>query len=126
MEELHVVDVLREMFKDDDECLDVIGLDVVGSMLYTLSVLQIVTRAIFWDPDQHAHILPMHVPGAKGFKQDPSLKGMKRFLVENIQATTGRSTLSKYRANELFAQLEAPHDERPTTSKTSLQTCFPL
>ena len=102
MEKFHVVDVLREMFKDDDECLDLINeAFLVGSTLYTLLVLQIVIRAIFWDPDQYAHILPMHVPGAKGFKQGPSLKGMKCFLVENIQATTGRSTQNTGQTNSL-------------------------
>ena len=64
----------------------------------------------------------MNIPGAKTFKHDPSVKGMKRFLVENIVSGSRGSTPSKYRPNDLLAQLEAPEGEPPSTSGNILTT----
>jgi hypothetical protein len=57
---------------------------IVGSSLYTMSIQMLVAKAVLQDRDQHARILPNNVNGAKNFKQNPTVKGMKRFLHSKI------------------------------------------
>ena len=117
VQESHVVDMLKQFFKDDEDSLDIINeAFVIGSSLYTMAIQMLVSRAIFQDPEQYSRLLPMNIPGAKTFKRDPSVKGMKRFLVENIVSGSRGSTASKYRPNDLLAQLEAAEVEPACTS----------
>ena len=55
--------------------------------------------------------------GAKNFKQNPTVKGMKRFLTETIISDSWGSTPSKFKSSQLLAELEADDDEGPNTSK---------
>jgi hypothetical protein len=54
--------------------------------------------------------------GAKNFKQNPTVKGMKRLLTETIISDSRRSTPSKFKPSQLLAELEADEDEGPNTS----------
>ena len=54
--------------------------------------------------------------GAKNFKQNPTVKGMKRFLTETIISESGGSTPSKFKPSQLLAELEADDDEGRKTS----------
>ena len=78
-----------------------VGTDNLG----ILSVLQ--------DRDQYARILPNNVNGAKNFKQNPTVKGMKRFLTETIISDSRGSIPSKFKPSQLLAELEADEDEGP-------------
>jgi predicted exporter len=90
---------------------------IVGSSLYTMSIQMLVAKAVLQDPDQYARILPNNVNRAKNFKQNPTLKGMKRFLTETIISDSRGSTSSKFKPSQLLAELEADDDEGPNTSK---------
>jgi predicted exporter len=90
---------------------------IVGSSLYTMSIQMLVTKAVLQDRDQYARILPNNVNGAKNFKQNPTIKGMKRFLTETIISDSWGSTPSKFKPSQLLAELEADDDEGPNTSK---------
>jgi predicted exporter len=90
---------------------------IVGSSLYTMSIQMLVAKAVLQDPDQYARILPNNVNGAKNFKQNPTVKGMKRFLTETIISDSRGSTSSKFKLSQLLAELEADDDEGTNTSK---------
>ena len=62
---------------------------IVGSSLYTMSIQMPVAKAVLQDRNQYARILPNNVNGAKNFKQNPTIKGMKRFLTETIISQSG-------------------------------------
>ena len=87
---------------------------IVGSSLYTMSIQMLVAKAVLQDRDQYAQILPNNVNGAKNFKQNPTVKGMKRFLTETIISDCRGSTPSKFKHSQLLAELEADDDEGPT------------
>jgi hypothetical protein len=57
---------------------------IVGSSLYRMSIQMLVAKAVLQDPDQYARILPNNVNGAKNFKENPTVKGIKRFVTETI------------------------------------------
>ena len=85
IEEKHIVQMLKYFFKDDNDTLDMINeAFIVGSSLYTMSIQMLVAKAVLQDRDQYARILPNNVNGAKKLKQNPTVKGMKRFLTETI------------------------------------------
>jgi predicted exporter len=90
---------------------------IVRSSLYTMSIQMLVAKAVLQDRDQYARILPNNVNGAKNFKQNPTVKGMKRFLTETIISDSWGSTPSKFMPSQLLAELEADDDEGPNTSK---------
>jgi predicted exporter len=90
---------------------------IVGSSLYTMSIQMLVAKAVLQDRDQYARFLPNNVNGAKNFKQNPTVKGMKRFLTETIISDSRGSTPSKFKPSQLLAELEAGNDEGPNTSK---------
>ena len=90
---------------------------IVGSSLYTMSIQMLVAKAVLQDRDQYAHILPNNVNGAKNFMQNPTVKGMKRFLTKTIISDSWGSTPSKFKPSQLLAELEADDDEGPNTSK---------
>jgi hypothetical protein len=87
---------------------------IVGSSLYTMSIQMLVAKAVLQDPDKYARILPNNVNGAKNFKQNPTVKGMKRFLTETIISDCRGSIPSKFKHSQLLAELEADDDEEPT------------
>ena len=89
---------------------------IVGSSLYTMSIQMLVAKAELQDRDQYARILPNNVNAAKNFKQNPTVKGMKRFLTETIISESGGSTPSKFKPSQLLAELEADDDEGRKTS----------
>ena len=104
VQEFHVVDMLKQFFKDHEDSLDIINeAFVIGSSLYTMAIQILVSRALFQDPEQYSRLLPMNIPSSKTFKHDPSVKGMKRFLVENIVSRSRGLTPSKYHPNDLLA-----------------------
>ena len=82
----------------------------------------LVTRAMFQDQEQYCRLLAMNIPGTKTFKRDPSVKGMKAFLVENIVSGSRGLTASKYRPNDVLGQLEAAEREPPCTLGNMLTT----
>ena len=55
-----------------------------------------------------------NVNGAKNFKQNPTVKGMKRFLTETIILDSRGSTPWKFKPSQLLAELEPVDDEGPT------------
>jgi hypothetical protein len=89
----------------------------VGSSLYTMSIQMLVAKAVLQDRNQYARILLNNVNGVKNFKQNPTIKGMKRFLTETIISDSRGSTPSKFKPSQLLAELEADDDEGPNTSK---------
>ena len=90
---------------------------IVGSSLYTMSIQMLAAKAVLQDRDQSARILPNNVNGAKNFKKNPTVKGMKRFLTETIISDSRGSISSKFKPSQLLAELEADDDEGPNTSK---------
>jgi hypothetical protein len=76
---------------------------IVGSSLYTMSIQMLVAKAVLQDREQYARILPNNVNGAKNFKQNPTIKGMKRFLTQTIISDCRRSTPSKFKPSQLLA-----------------------
>ena len=90
---------------------------IVGSSIYTMSIQMLVAKAVLQDRNQYARILPNNVNGAKNFKQNPTVKGMKRFLTETIILDSRGSTPWKFKPSQLLAELEADDDEGPNTSK---------
>ena len=90
---------------------------IVGSSIYTKSIQMLAAKAVLQDRDQYARILPNNVNGAKNFKQNHTVKGMKRFLTETIISDSRGSTPSKFKPSQLLAELEADDDEGPNTSK---------
>ena len=90
---------------------------IVGSSIYTRSIQMLVAKAVLQDRNQYARILPNNVNGAKNFKQNPTVKGMKRFLTETIILDSRGSTPWKSKPSQLLAELEADDDEGPNTSK---------
>ena len=90
---------------------------IVGSSLYTMSIQMLVAKAVLQDPDQYARILPYNVNGDKIFKQNPTVKGMKRLLTETIMSDSRGSTPPKFKPSQLLAELESADDEGPYTSK---------
>ena len=82
-----------------------------------MSIQMLVAKAVLQDSDQYAQILPNNVNGAKNFKQNPTVKGMKRFLTETIISECRGSTPSKFKPSQLLAELEDDDDEGPKTSK---------
>jgi hypothetical protein len=68
-------------FKDDNDTLEMINeVFIVGSSWYTMSIQMLVAKATLQDRDQYARILPNNVNGAKNFKQNHTVKDLKRFL----------------------------------------------
>ena len=108
IEEKYVVNMLKEFFREDHSSLDVINeAFIAGSTLYTMAIQYMAARAIFCNPEQYARVLPMNTTGGKAFKDNPSVKGMKRFLVSNVLTdNTGRSP-SKNTCCSLLAELES-------------------
>ena len=90
---------------------------IVGSSLYRMSIQMLVAKAVLQDPDQYARILHNNVNGAKNFKQNSTVKGIKRFVTETIISDSGGSISSKFKPSQLLAELEADDDEGPNTSK---------
>ena len=90
---------------------------IVGSSIYTRSIQMLVAKAVLQDRNQYARILPNNVNGAKNFKQNPTVKGMKRFLTDTIILDSRGSTPWKFKPSQLLAELEADDDEGPNTSK---------
>jgi hypothetical protein len=82
-----------------------------------MSIQMLVAKAVLQDPDQQSWILPNNVNWAKNCKQNPTVKGMKRFLSETIISDSGGSTSSKFKPSQLLAELEADDDEGPKPSK---------
>jgi hypothetical protein len=82
-----------------------------------MSIQMLVAKAVLQDRNQYARILPNNVNGAKNFKQNPTIKGMKRFLTETIISDCRGSTPRKFKPSQLLAELEADDDEGPNTSK---------
>jgi hypothetical protein len=80
-----------------------------------MSIQMLVAKAVLQDPDQQSWILPNNVNWAKNCKQNPTVKGMKRFLSETIISDSRGSTLSKFNS-QLLAEHEADDDEGPKTS----------
>ena len=87
---------------------------IVGSSLYTMSIQMLVAKAVLQDRYQYARILPNNVNGAKNFRQNPTVKGMKRFLTETIISDCRGLTPSKFKHSQLLAELEADDDEGPS------------
>ena len=90
---------------------------IVGSSLYTMSIQMLVAKAVLQDPDQYAQILPNNVNGAKNFKQNHTVKGIKRFVTETIISDSRGSISSKFKPSQLLAEFEADDDEGSNTSK---------
>jgi hypothetical protein len=90
---------------------------IVGSSLYRMSIQMLVAKAVLQYPDQYARILHNNVNGAKNFKKNPTVKGIKRFVTETIISESGGSISSKFKPSQLLAELEADDDEGPNTSK---------
>ena len=90
---------------------------IVGSSLYTMSIQMLVAKAVLQDRGQYARILPDNVNRAKNFMQNPTVKGMKRFLTDTIISDSRGSTPSKFKPSQLLADLESDDDEEPNTSK---------
>ena len=86
---------------------------IVGSSLYTMSIQMLVAKAVLQDPDQYAQILPNNVNRANNFKQNPTVKGMKRFLTVTIISDSRGSTPWKFKPSQFLAELEADDDEGP-------------
>ena len=106
IEEKHIVQMLKYFFKDDIDRLDMTNeAFIVGSSLYRMSIQMLVVKAVLQDRDQYARILPNNVNGAKNFKQNPTVKGMKRFLTETIISDSRGSTPSKFKPSQLLAEL---------------------
>jgi hypothetical protein len=82
-----------------------------------MSIQMLVAKAVLQDRDQYARILPNNVNGAKNFKQNPKVKGIKRFLTETIISDSWGSIPSKFKPSQLLAALEGDDDEGPNTSK---------
>ena len=54
VQEFHVVDMLKQFFKDDEDSLDIINeAFVIGSSLSTMAIQILVSRALFQDPEQY-------------------------------------------------------------------------
>ena len=87
---------------------------IVGSSLYTMSIQMLVAKAVLQDPDQYAQILPNNVNRANNFKQNSTVKGMKRFLTETIISDSRGSTPSKFKPSQLLAELKSDEDEGRT------------
>jgi hypothetical protein len=87
---------------------------IVGSSLYTMSIQMLVAKATLQDPDQYARILPNNVNGAKKFKQNPTVKGLKRFLTETIISDSWGSTPSKLSLRNCLPSLRLVTMEDPT------------
>jgi predicted exporter len=82
-----------------------------------MSIQMLVAKAVLQDRDQYARILPNNVNQAKNFKQNPTVKSMKRFLTETIISDSRVSKPSKFKPSQLLAELEADDDEGPKISK---------
>ena len=81
-----------------------------------MSIEMLVAKAVLQDRDQYARILPNNVNRAKNFKQNPTVKGMKRFLTDTIISDSRGSILSNFKPSQLLAEHEADDDEGPNTS----------
>ena len=115
IEEKHIVHMLNDFFKDDNDTLDMINeAFIIGSSLYTMSIQVLVAKPVLQDQDQYAQILPNNVIVAKNFKQNPTVKGMKRFLTETIISDSRGSPPSNFKPSQLLAELEADDDKDPT------------
>ena len=69
VQECHVVDMLKQFFKDDEDSSDIINeAFVIGSSLYTMAIQILVSKAIFQDPEQYSRLLAMNIASAKTFK----------------------------------------------------------
>ena len=95
---------------------------IVGESLYTMSIQMLVAKAVLQDRDQHARILPNNVNGDKNLKQNPTVKGIKRFVTETIISDSRGSISSKFKPSQFLAELEADDDEGPNTSKQRSST----
>ena len=82
-----------------------------------MSIQMLVVKAVLQDRDQYARILPNNVNRANNFMQNPTVKGMKRFLTDTIISDSRGSTPSKFKSSQLLADLESDEDEGPNTSK---------
>jgi hypothetical protein len=108
----HVIEMLKEFFRDDDTVVNVMHeAFMVGSTLYTMAIQFLVARAVFPDPQQYSRMLPMTTEGAKAFKENPSVKGLKQFLFPNVVTVDKESSTSKLNSSSLLAQLESSDDE---------------
>jgi hypothetical protein len=93
--------MLKYFFKDDNDRLEMIKRGIYcWFYLYTMSIQMLVAKAVLQDRDQYARILPNNVNGAKNFKQNPTIKGMKRFLTETIISDSRVSTPSKFKPSQ--------------------------
>ncbi len=81
----HIIDMLKQFSRQDDDILMLMHeAFIVGSTLHTMAIQFLLAKAVFRDPKQYSRILPMTAPGAKAFKENPSVKGMKQFLPHNV------------------------------------------
>ena len=114
---------VKQFFKDDQNTLDMINeVFLIGSCLYTMAIQKFVCWVVFQDPEMYSLLLPINILGAKTFKQGPSAKGMKRFLVEKIVSRIKGSTPCKYWANNVLAKLGASEDQPASTSRNIVAT----
>lgn len=112
LNEKHVVNMLKEFYQLDDDSLSMVHeAFVVGSTLYTMAIQLLTCNAIFHDPEQYARTLAMIAVGAKAFKDNPSVKAMKRFLLENIVTSTTEGTPTKHKSCSLLAELQDSADD---------------
>ena len=83
--------MLKQFYQDNDEVTSMVHeAFIVGSTLYTMAIQFLVANAVFHDPQQYARMVPMTALGAKQFKENPSVKGMKKFLTTNmVTSATG-------------------------------------
>jgi hypothetical protein len=68
-----------------------------------MSIQMLVAKAVLQDPDEYARILPDNVNGAKNFKQNPTVKGIKRFVTGSIISDSRGSISWKFKPSQLLA-----------------------
>ena len=111
VEEKHVVNMLKQFYQDNDEVTSMVHeAFIVGSTLYTMAIQFLVANAVFHDPQQYARMVPMTALGAKQFKENPSVKGMKKFLTTNMVTSATGPTAGQKNSSSLLAQLEDDSD----------------
>jgi hypothetical protein len=120
IESKHVVNMLKQFFKEDDEIDKLINeAFIVGSTLYTLALQFLVGRTVLRNPEQYARLRPMTTPGAKGFKENPSMKGMKTFLIDNV-LVNNKASVCNTSCSSLLAQLDSSEDENVGATEKGL------
>ena len=112
IEEKHVANILKEFSREDTSRSDMINeAFIAGSTLYTMAIQYMAAKAVFCNLEQYARALAMTTIGAKEFKDNPSVNGMKRFLLANVLPDNTEPSPSKHSSTSLLAELESSDGE---------------